>query len=325
MTFLFATAVFPSHVEVRWIDDEPRAVIEAAYDGVVTAKERSAIVATEGYRRLRDRELGMNRPFVEDEFFKFLDALPAKPDQYQSTLQAWAQIDFRSLAAKASYYLPEGARLDASVYPLIKPKQNSFVWDVTNKPAIMLYLDPAMTPEEVAMTVCHELHHIGYANSCPSSEFSAWVKRQSTSLQEAWKWAGALGEGYAVLAAASDRNRPVNAAKEDVKAAWDDGMSHLARDLSLVARFLSGTATGEWDIDAAGAKAREFYGTQGPWYTVGFVVATTIEEAFGRRALIKVYEDPRQVFTQYNAAVRKLKKDLPVWPQTLINSMKGNS
>ena len=157
MAFLVET----SWVHIRWIDDEANSVIRAirskdSSDGVM-----EQIFKTEGYRRLNDRETGMGRPLAKKDFINCITDSKSTADDYSKTLDEWAKLDFNALGNRSAAYLPKNAKLEASVYPLIKPYSNSFVWDVEKNPAIMLYLDPKKSAAEVAMTVTHELHHIG--------------------------------------------------------------------------------------------------------------------------------------------------------------------
>jgi hypothetical protein len=87
------------------------------------------------------------------------------------------------------------------VYPLIKPKTNSFVFRTSHGMAIFLYLDPAVTGPKFENTVVHELHHIGYAAACPAASDA------TTPAATARLYLGGFGEGLAVLAAAGDRAR----------------------------------------------------------------------------------------------------------------------
>jgi len=314
-------------IQVRWVDDAPRAALsilrkEAAHQPV-SEGDWGALFESEGYRRLKDRENGMKRPFTDDDFRMFLstDSLIRKADSLQRTLDGWSKLDVEYLGRRSLKYLPAQAKLKANVYPLIKPRTNSFVWDTDKDPAIMLYLDPAESPKRFAKTVVHELHHIGYASCCPSPEFQTWVHDQSNVRQQAWIWVGAFGEGYAVLAAAEGpRSDPMAAFEPNVKAAWTHGMNHLAEDMETLTAFFTDSLTGKLSSDGVQTKAMEFYSVQGPWYTVGYIQATTIERAFGHEKLMACYLDPRLLMPTYNAAVAQLPKGakLPTWPENLI-------
>lgn len=69
-----------------------------------------------------------------------------------------------SMPAAARAHLPPEARIRATVHVVIKPRTNSFVFEVRTNPAIFLYLDPARTGPQFENTVAHELHHIGFAS-----------------------------------------------------------------------------------------------------------------------------------------------------------------
>ncbi|MCB0826301.1 MAG: hypothetical protein KDC26_08940 [Armatimonadetes bacterium] len=307
--------------EIRWDDEEPRLVLEAISDGQVSDEEFKEISHTRGFIRLGQREIGMGREFSHSEFREYLDSQVPHRYRLRKTLNDWSQIDFSSLANRAKRYLPQGADLATTVYPSIKPKPNSFVWEIDSDPAIFLFLDPAKSSEEVATTITHELHHIGYGKSCPSQKFISWKSNLTDSQQTAWTWLGAYGEGFAVLAAAKDISNPVGDMGDEVQKAWTDGMKNLDRDFSLVQEFLIASASGKLDSQQSMEKARSFYGVQGPWYTVGFHIAITIEKELGREKLIECYTDPRKLLIFYNDAVKKGERKQPTFSAELIREL----
>ena len=91
----------------------------------------------------------------------------------------------RRAARAALAYLPEGARIRAKIYPVIKPRENSFVFDLKGDPAVFLYLDPAVSRGQLENTLAHELHHIGYGGSCPPQQVSDEAAKLPPSRQSA--------------------------------------------------------------------------------------------------------------------------------------------
>src|SRR6185436_17967963 len=118
------------------------------------------------------------------------------------TLAAWTRAAPDAAGRRALAYLPAGARIRAKVYPVIKPAENSFVFEVKTDPAIFLFLDPKVAPEKLENTVAHELHHIGYGTVCPPPGASAEIERLPPGARSAAQWMGGFGEGLAMLAAA---------------------------------------------------------------------------------------------------------------------------
>jgi hypothetical protein len=315
--------------EVHLITDEPEAVLRIlsmeANGPFVPEASWNELFATDGYKRLKAREAGMKRKFEDADFRVFVESkeLVARRAEFQKALETWKRADVGECQRRALDYLPKGADIRAKVYVLIKPKTNSFVWDTQKDPAIMLYLDPSSPLEAFAGTVAHEMHHIGYSNSCPSKEFQSWLDKQSQSKQTAYMWLGAFGEGAAVLAAAPGLDAaPQATAKKEVKDDWEKGMAHQPEQFKAVEEFFLSVCKGELTAEKAQAKATEFYGIVGPWYTVGYTMMTTIERAYGRERLIACYLDPRLLLATYNDAARKLKTGLPVWSDKLILAMK---
>lgn len=286
----------------------------------------NALRTSIGYRRLARRERAMGRSFTDSTFRHFLesDTLAARRPALARTLESWKRADVANAAARAAAYLPAGTALRALLLPLIKPQTNSFVFDVgTDSAAIFLYLDPSVTREQLEVTLAHELHHIGYAVACRAREDSTLSGPQRTALT----WLGAFGEGVAVLAAAGGPDVHPHAVSDSAeRARWDRDYQRVATDLPRVeAFFLDVLAERLNDPDAVRRRAMTFFGdAQGPWYTIGYLMAATIERADGRDALVASLCDGRALLRRYNAvaaradAERAASSPLPRWSEALI-------
>lgn len=327
MTMLAALAAICLHqdIRVRLVTDEPEValqLLQERQDGkTISDSDWSRLFSTEGYKRLQERELGMKRGFTDEDFKTFIlsdDLLKQRP-ALEDTFAGWKKIDVAACAQKSLAYLPSGSQIGASVYFLIKPKHNSFVWGTDTKdPAVMLYLDPAAAPQDTADTIAHEFHHIGYESRCPSADYKAWYDKQPKPKQIAQTWLRAFGEGAAVLAAAgSVDGEPYKYSAKDVKEAWKTGVAHNDENMKALETFFTEVLDGKMNDDQAQTKAMEFFGMVGPWYTTGWIMDTAIERAFGRPKLIECYEDPRLLLPTYNAAARKL-GNLTLWPDDLV-------
>ncbi|MBS1715164.1 MAG: hypothetical protein JST30_12595 [Armatimonadetes bacterium] len=325
MISLLALAIVGTRLpaNVTWVDDEVSAVLDYWKKESPTDEDWRRIASTEGYRRLKERELGMGRLFEDLAFRKYLDtpALKSQAAEYQAALDRLKAMDFEGLERRALDYLPEGAKIEASVIPLIKPSSNSFVWDVAKNPAIMLYLDPSKSRENTEVTIAHELHHIGYGTSCPSQDFSDWVAKKPAAVKTAWTWMGAFGEGFAVLAAAGGPDADPMSTFGPEAESFRKGLREQAQDMRRLEDFFCDVASGAVQSDEATKKAREFYGDMGAWYSVGYVQAVTIEKAFGRTRLVGCYRDPRLLLKTYNEAVEKGKSGLPKWSAKVLAAM----
>ena len=319
----------PAEGRVRMVSDESEAVLRIldieSKGAMPTDKDWAALFATDGYRRLKERELGMKRKFEDDDFRAFVGSadLIANREVLRTALDAWEHADVRECQARALAYLPKGADITAKVYILIKPLKNSFVWGIPDDPAIMLYLDPAKSKEAFTNTVAHEMHHIGYGRSCPSKAFKDWLEKQSEARKTAYLWLGAFGEGFAVLAAAPGLNgSPEGTAAADVQADWAHGMANQPEQFRDVETFFLQVLDGKLDSSQAAEKARDFYGIVGPWYTVGYTMATTIEKVYGRTKLIACYQDPRLLIPTYQAAATRLTPSPPLWSHEFVDGLK---
>ncbi len=286
------------------------------------------LLATEGYRRLKEREAAMQRAFTDAEFRAFVlePQLAERAPALRRTLEAWRGADLDTAAARAFAYLPDGATILATVYPVIKPKPNSFVWDLEDDPAIFLYLNPDLSAAKFENTVAHELHHAGFAGACPPLDTTA-----PAPVARALEWATAFGEGVAVLAAAGGPAvHPHAASPPEERAVWDRDVANVDRDLPRIEAFLldvaEGRVTDEAETRELGFELIVAEGVpQGPFYTVGWHVASTIERELGRDRLVATLCRPAAFLAAYNQAAaavnRRGEGPLPLWSERLIEAL----
>jgi len=251
--------------------------------------------------------------------------LATKTAALRHTLEAWRQANLVASAVRVLAYLPEQARIHAKIFPVIKPKTNSFVFESSTDPAIFLYLDPEESAAEFENTVAHELHHIGYS----SVESLAEEKQKNLppNVKAAVEWMGAFGEGFAMLAAAGSPDidpQATSAPKNQER--WRHDMANFNQDVaSLQDFFLDVIDQRLVAKDKIDEKAYTFFGTQGPWYTVGYKMAVIVEKRYGRSRLIECMLDPREFLVAYNQAAREMNANggeaLALWSPELIRKM----
>ena len=287
----------------------------------VSPAQWDALFKSEGYQRLKVREDAMRRTFTDSAFAAFVtsDTLAARAGELRRTLDRWSTADLRNAAQKALAYLPQNARINATIYVMVKPQTNSFVWDTRSNPAIFLYLDPQVPASRFANTVAHELHHIGFASIGDASD--SLLRGLSDRARAAATWMGAFGEGFAMLAAAGGENVHPHAASDDsTRARWDREVATFNQQVDTLSRFFSDVLSGRLsNPDSVRAAASKFYGVQGPWYTVGWKMAVTIERRFGREELIRCMSDPGRLVAKYNDAAREA--GLAVWPDEVVRAV----
>jgi hypothetical protein len=224
-------------------------------------------------------------------------------------------------------YLPKETRIRAKLYPVIKPRENSFVFDVKDDPAIFLYLDPAVSREKFENTLAHELHHIGYGSGCPSKRTSDEISKLPQNKQTVITWIGAFGEGFAMLAAAGGPDiHPHAVSSHEERARWDKDMANFNDDLKKVETFFINILENRLTKDDLQKTASSFYGIQGAWYTVGWKMSVLIEKTYGRAKLIECICDQRKLLRTYNKAAakynRKSGEPLVLWSASVINGVK---
>jgi len=336
-----AHAAMPGEEESRFTVTIDASEAEAALGVLATRAEGkvpppelwAALFESRGYQRLRKREEELGRAFSDDEFRTFLlgDSLVARAAELRRTLDTWKGADLSGAAAHALAYLPASATIQATIYPMIKPQSNSFVFEVKSDPAIFLYLDPEVSRPQLENTLAHELHHIGYGTACPGAAVEAAIEALPSGKKEATQWIGAFGEGFAMLAAAGGPDVHPHAGSPIAdRQRWDADVEHAERDLRLVEEFFLDLVNGKLsDPEEAQKVGFSFFGVQGPWYTVGWVMASTIERVRGRAVVIESFCDLRKLLPAYNDAARTLMRDaapppsraLPLWSDSLLSAL----
>lgn len=266
------------------------------------------------YRRLGERELSMGRQFDDQSFRDFLesDSLSARLTALRSTLAVWERASADEAERRARSYLPVGTPLRATVYVMVKPRPNSFVFDLERDPAIFLYLDPSLSGESFQNTVAHELHHVGYASACRATSTPSPVHR----------WLSAFGEGWAMLAAAGGASRHPHESSDLVKRGrWDLAMAEAPGDLGRLSRFFSQILDGEMSEDRLSSGGMAFFAErpQGPWYTVGWLMVSTVERHEGREQLMRMLCDPVALIQAYQRIARRI--GAPLWDDRLVERL----
>jgi hypothetical protein len=330
---LCAEASEADRVQIKLDTSEAEQVLELVSkhkrDQPIAGADWNALFATEPYRRLKVREAAMHRSFSDDDFKKFVlsEELARDHKRLWQTLEAWKKADLRAAGVRILSYLPSEATIHVKVFPEIKPKHNSFVFDTNTDPAIFLYLDPKVSPEEFANTVSHEMHHIGLSST--DKIYEKKIKVLSPGARKAAEWMGAFGEGLAVLAAAGGPDVPPNQySRPDVQQNWARGMSTFSQDLETLNQFFLDVVKGRLQGEAADQKAYTYFGDiQGPWYTVGYRMATLVEKRYGRKALIECMLDRRLLLKRYNQAAKELNVSghdhLALWSDELLKAVRA--
>lgn len=307
---LFLLAVLPAlaqeRIDLKLDASEAEAVLaildQRAAQQLVTDADWQALFQTIPYQRLKKREGSLRRDFTDNDFKQFVTTLDPRHAELRQTLDAWKKADLHAAAERALRYLPGEARIHASVYPMIKPKPNSFVFETTSDPAIFLYLDPAVPGPQFGNTVAHELHHVGLASL--SAAYDERIQALPPNARKAAEWLGAFGEGVAMLAAAGSPDvHPVADFPPADRQRWDEDMKYFSNQQQELDQFFLDIVHDSYkNLEAADHQAFTFFGYRGPWYLVGYRMAVTIEKQFGRAALLETLKDPHQFLAKYNQA-----------------------
>jgi len=330
--FSFPQSAMPASVNVHLVTDEAEAVLAilARRKGnlPVTEADWQRLFSSEGYTRLKKREISMKRSFEDGEFRTFVLSvqLTERAQALEETLDNWKRADITKAAQLALAYLPKEAQIRARIYPVIKPRTNSFVFELRSDPAIFLYLNPNVSREQFENTLAHELHHVGYGSSCPSKRTSDEIAKLPKNQQTVIEWIGAFGEGFAMLAAAGGPDvHPHAVDSAEDRLSWDKDMANFNDDLKKIDRFFIDILENRLAEKKIQETAASFFGGQGAWYTVGWRMSVVIEKTYGRAKLIECICDQRKLLPTYNKAAvknnRKTRQQLTVWSAAIVNNI----
>lgn len=304
------------------------AIVEARAAGREPAEaDWQRLFATEPYRRLKQREASFKRDFTDEQFKEFVlsTELAARAAALRSTLEQWKRAQLGAAAEGVLGYLPAGARIRAKVYPMIKPRENSFVFETRTNPAIFLYLDPKLSREKFENTVAHELHHIGFASLAGAQEKN--LEAYAPNVRAAVEWMGAFGEGFAMLAAAGGPDADPHAVSDaEERAVWARDLANFNRDLRELEKFFLDMTNGRFESKEKEREAgfRFFGEAQGAWYTVGWRMAQMVEKRYGREVLLECMMQPEELLRAYNqvAAERNRRgEQWERWSEELVGAL----
>jgi Putative zinc dependent peptidase (DUF5700) len=321
-----------SRLRVPMVTDEPDAVLailDVRASGRTPAEsDWQRLFSSEGYRRLKQREASLQRAFDDASFREFVlsaDLLERAP-ALRRTLTEWAHVDPAAAARRAFVYLPETAAIRARVYPVIKPKTNSFVFEPRANPAIFLYLDPKVTPAKLENTLTHELHHIGVGSACPDEPTGTAPENVKTALA----WMSGFAEGRAVLAAAGGPDVHPHATSEPGESAvWERDFAKVGEDRARLEAFFLALLDGNLSEEERNRQGMSFVSTddvpQGAYYTVGWLMSSVVERELGRKRLVESICDPAMFLRDYNRAAeaqrRKGRGPIPMWSNGFLERL----
>jgi hypothetical protein len=122
---------------------------------------------------------------------------------------------------------------------------------------------------------------------------------------------GALHEGVAMLAAAGGASVHPHAPSDSAeRAVWERDLARAAEDMRALERFYGDILDGRLaDERAQRAVGMRFFSTdsvpQGAHYTIGWLMASTIEREAGRERLVASLCDGRLMLGAYEEAVAR--------------------
>ena len=321
-------------ITLRIVTDQPEAALDIldkrARGEAIAEADWRRLRETEGYRRLKKRSESFGATEFDAKFESFLGEAPevlASREALRGTVEDWSRLALDGVGRLALAYLPAGAVLRGSIYPVIKKPTNSFVFELDTDPAIFLYVDPEIGAAKFANTLTHELHHIGSNSACKEPE---GYEQLDPDVRNAVDWLSGFGEGVAMLAAAGGPEVDPQADSDpEQKATWARNLARFDDDIARLEAFFLAVAAGELSEEERRQKGFTFINTddapQGAFYTVGWQMAATIEKALGREAVTRSVCDPRELLVAWNQVVATSAASEPPasWSRGLLDVLYG--
>jgi hypothetical protein len=319
-------------LDVQLVTDEADSAValasRVAQGSVLSRSDLERLTHTNGFEHLQEREARFGGALSDSAVEEFVRGLARSGQSaaYRAELQKLETIDVKEAARGASAYLPKGTALRARMYLEIKPRPNSFVFrGADSVPSIFLAVQPGKTPAQAMNTLTHELHHIGVAAACRGVRYVDST-RVAPAVATLLEYLTAFGEGRAMLAAAGGPHVHPHAVDDDsIRLRWDRDVRHAPHDVRELSAFARAVLDGGiTSADSVTKRGNSYFGVQGPWYTVGWLMASTVERVLGRRALVATTCDPVALLVAYNEAVSRAgaREGLPSWPASLIARLK---
>ncbi|WP_147452419.1 DUF5700 domain-containing putative Zn-dependent protease [Corallococcus praedator] len=321
-----------ARLDIRWDTSEADAALAILEKGeAASPSDWKKLFRSKCFVRLEAREVALGKTLgtprtVDLEAFRRHLTNPEVRSQratFLRSLQEWKKTDLESLSRKVQRFLPTGSPQSFTLCPMIKPQDNSFVFDLGGKePSIFLYLDPNLTQPQFEVMVAHESHHVGLGGH-KRPDLLAKVETQSQQVQDACQWMGAFGEGFAMLAAAGGPDaHPHAVSKVEDRERWDRDIANFPQHFAELDAFFVSILEGRLKGDALRQQAARFYGPeQGPWYTVGYQMAVLVERHLGHARLLQCMEDPRLLPGAYEEATAKAGGTRPHWNAKLLERL----
>ena len=318
---------------VTIIMDEANAALAILEERQSTQRVKEAswdrLWATEGFNRLdiRQNHYGddgsrerIRQYLLSEESLKQFAAL-------RKAVADWEKVDLDGTAKRAEAYLPEGQSVAAKIYPVIKKKSNSFVFEVSTNPAIFMHLDGKKSTDRIEDILAHEFHHVGLVGCSNPKDYESLSK----PVQNTLKWMGTFGEGQAMLASAGGPEmHPARRTPASEWMTWERDVANFNRDVKRIEAFFWSVAKDELSDEEQRSQWFSFVNAgdvpQGAFYTVGWKMAATIERFRSRGYLVDILCDPRSFMEAYNEIVADYSLEdgdgLAQWDPALLRFLK---
>ena len=328
---LLMGAAAPARPEIKLVADEADAALAILRErkaGGVRPESWQKLWDSAGYRRLaaRDKQIAGQDDQQPLHDYLLSDATLAKLPALEKAVADIKAADFGVPAARTFYYLPAGFALRATLYAVVKPTRNSFIYDLNGDPAFFIAVNPERSAAKLVNTVAHELHHVGLAQCADPSKDPRLDPRQ----QRVVDWLSGFGEGEAMLAAAGGPDvHPHASSPASDWLVWERDVADFDTDLPRMQAFfraiLDGTLTDDQQHQQLDAFIESDGVPQGPFYTVGWKMAAIVERIEGHEALVGALCDPRRLLALYNQAVADTHRgdggNLPTWDASFLAAL----
>lgn len=293
--------------------------------GCINDNDWDNLFASESYKILVERNKMLKINLTDTDFKDCVMKLLSEENlqRYKNVLQTVKSIDLQACAGRALKYLPVNATIFTTVHLVVLPQPNYFIYCTKTTSAVFISLSVGLPLDDIENILVHELHHIGFLSiELQNNYYSGFA----TSHMYALRLLGYFREGIALLAAAgSAHNHPIPSSNPDLRLLWDNSINDSINAHKKIEDIFNEIFKGNITHEELDAKSLSFCHILGPWYTLGWLMAVTVECQFGINKLNECMQDLRLLLLYYNYAVElnsvHFNSKYPLWSTDLLKHL----
>jgi hypothetical protein len=310
-------------LRVRIDLSEPEAMLAAAdglrNNGRIEAAQLETVLQTPAAKHLRGthaltaENIG---PYITSAEFS------AQAGAFQFSLREWRMASRQQIERRIGEYLPPEGQLSLTVVVVLAPGFTEAEFDTSSiPPRVFVPLVPSMLHMRQETYVGEQVYLLASAIAIKSLQ--PHYNRMTDSVRLAVEYTTEFRRGIALLAGAGGPGLHICATcPRAERQQWDNDLVAFGTDFQKLNKLLLATALAERDIE--GHRSQLDSVSVLSWQVLGYRMAVTIEQHYGRKVLPNLLRDPRMLLELYNLAAAadnasgKVDEPLPLWSPELM-------